>query len=82
MLILCIQLMKSITRYILAYSAFFLLANSLPAQTIDTLKLKIFKPPHERVLFHEQVVTEQKNMLKYDGVADFKLEVSDNLEIN
>ncbi|TMI64876.1 MAG: hypothetical protein E6H07_02865 [Bacteroidetes bacterium] len=74
--------MKSITRHILTYSAFFLLANSLPAQTIDTLKLKLFKPPHERVLFHEQVVTEQKNMLKYDGIADFKLEVSDNPEIN
>lgn len=74
--------MKSFSQYFLIIIVAFLLPEFLPAQLIDTLKLKAFQPPHERVLFHEQVVAEQKNMLKYDGKADLKLEISDNPDIN
>jgi len=74
--------MKSITRYFLSFFAFCLSANCLTAQAIDTIKLKAFVPPPNRVLFHDQVVTEQKNLLKYDGVADYKIEASSNPEVN
>lgn len=74
--------MKSITRYILAISAVFLMSSSLTAQPIDTAKLKAFTAPANRVLFHDQVVTEQKNLLKFDGMADYKIDVSPNPEVN
>ena len=74
--------MKSSSRYFIIVFIAYLVPLTLPAQIIDTAKLKAFQPPHERVLFHEQVVTEQKNLLRYDGKADLKLEISDNPEIN
>ena len=82
MLILRIQLMKSYNRYFILVPIVFLLSSAIPAQSIDTALLKKFRAPNERVLFHDQVMNEQKNMLKYDGVADFKMEISDNPEIN
>ena len=74
--------MKSTNRYFIIVFIAFLVPFILPAQIIDTAKLKAFQAPHERVLFHEQVVAEQKNMLKNDGKADLKLEISDNPDIN
>jgi hypothetical protein len=74
--------MKSIDRYIFPIITLCLSANSLMAQAIDTIKLKAFVPPANRVLFHDQVVTEQKNLLKFDGVADYKIEASSNPEVN
>ena len=77
-----IQLMKSINRYFIISPIVLLLSQVVFAQSIDTALLKKFQAPNQRALFHDQVITEQKNMLKYDGKADFKLEISENPEIN
>ena len=74
--------MKSFNRYLIPCSVFLLATCLLRAQPIDTVVLKKFVAPNSRILFHEQVTTEQKNMLKYDGKADYKLELYDNPEIN
>ena len=74
--------MKSFNRYFIIFPIVLLLSQVVSAQSIDTALLKKFQAPNQRVLFHDQVIAEQKNILKYDGKADFKLEISDNPEIN
>jgi hypothetical protein len=75
--------MKSVNPYLVCLLILSFSSGLIPAQQpIDTNRLKTFKAPLNRVLFHDQVTTEQKNMLKYDGKADYRLEISDNPEIN
>jgi hypothetical protein len=74
--------MKSFNRYFIIFPIVLLLSQVVSAQSIDTALLKNFRVPLNRAVFHDQVIIEQKNMLKYDGKADFKMEISDNPEIN
>jgi hypothetical protein len=74
--------MKSYNRYFLLSPIVLLLSTAIAAQSIDTALLKKFQAPNERILFHEQVIAEQKNLLKFDGKADFFMDISDNAEIN
>lgn len=74
--------MKSYNRYFLLAPIVLLPSTAIAAQSIDTALLKKYQAPNERILFHEQVIAEQKNLLKFDGRADFFMDISDNAEIN
>lgn len=74
-------LMIASSRYLFLFVFVWLFSTRLSAQC-DPAIVKKFVPPLNRQLFHDEVNTEQKNILKYDGKDDNKLTVSADEEIN
>ena len=73
--------MIALTRYFFLLINFVLIPVCLFAQ-LDTNALKKFVPPLNRQLFHGYVDEEQKNLLKSDGKADNRLQLSADEGIN
>ena len=73
--------MIALTRYFFLLINFVLIPVCLFAQ-LDTNALKKFVPPLNRQLFHGYVDEEQKNLLKFDGIADNRLQLSADEGIN
>jgi hypothetical protein len=79
-----VTLMMTTTKYITFLLVFQLISFCLPAQLMidDTDKIKNFKPEFRRLINHEAIDKEQKNILSADGKADDQFVVSTNEEIN
>ena len=75
--------MMTITKYAAFFLGFQILSLCLPAQMMDdTNGIKIFKPEFRRLINHEAIDKEQKNLLSADGKADNQFVFSANEEIN
>ncbi|MBS1633753.1 MAG: hypothetical protein JST10_14405, partial [Bacteroidetes bacterium] len=73
--------MIAIARYLSLLISFVLL-SFIGSTQIDTTVLKNFVPVFRHQLFHDEVIREQKSILKFDGKDDNQLNVSSNAEIN
>ncbi len=75
--------MMTLAKYIALLLGFQIISLCLPAQMMDdTNRTKIFRPEFRRVINHEAIDKEQKNLLSADGKTDHQFVVSANEEIN
>ncbi len=77
--------MMTMARYITLLLGFQIISICLPAQLMvkgDTNGTKIFEPEFRRLINHEAIDKEQKNLLSADGKTDDQFVVSANEEIN
>ena len=77
--------MMTLAKYIALLLGFQFISFCLTAQMMvkdDTNGTKIFKPEFRRLINHEAIDKEQKNLLSTDGKTDNQFVVSANEEIN
>src|SRR5688572_22892553 len=75
--------MTSVSRYVLLLCVFQVVFSWLSAQmTHDTDGNKNFKPEFRRLINHETIDKEQKNLLSADGKTDNQFVVSTHEDIN
>jgi hypothetical protein len=73
--------MMTTAKYCFLLPGFLFLSLALSAQ-IDSAALVNFKPEFRRLINHEAITREQKNLLASDGKTDNELVVSSNEDIN